>query len=172
MRRPMSEPAELAVLEGLRAKALPIPMDLAARRRWAEGFNEFLRAGHFGARLDLEDETVARLSIDRIEAHHLGGMGTSVVNGMIIAGLFDAALGVAGLVQFPGRRAGTVDLSIKLMRPSRGPITVYAVATKANDRLAFAQSELFSDGEYCATASGMVAVSGRAAASPEDGAGV
>lgn len=168
----MNEVSEAALVAGLRAKALPIPMDAEARRTWAAHFNEFLDRGYFGARLDLEDTAVARLRLERIEAHHLGGMGTNVVNGMIIAGLFDAALGVAGLAQFPGRRAGTVDLSIKLMRPSRGPITVYAVATKANDRLAFAQSELFSDGEYCATASGMVVVSGRAAVSRDDGAGV
>lgn len=168
----MNKVEEAAVVDGLRAKALPIPMDIDARRQWADGFNRFLARGHFGARLDLEDEAVARLSLHRIEDHHLGGMGTNVVNGMIIAGLFDAALGVAGLAQFPGRRAGTVDLSIKLQRPSRGPITVYAVATKTNDRLAFVQSELFSAGEYCASASGMVVVSGRVAVSAEDGAGV
>lgn len=168
----MNEVSEAAVVEGLRARALPIPMDIEGRRAWAAHFNAFLDKGYFGARLDLEDAAVARLGLDRIEPHHLGGMGTNVVNGMIIAGLFDAALGVAGLAQFPGRRAGTVDLSIKLLRPSRGPITVYAVATKANDRLAFAQSELFSAGEYCATATGLVVVSGRAAASPDDGAGV
>jgi acyl-coenzyme A thioesterase PaaI-like protein len=75
----------------------------------------------------------------------------------VIAGLFDAALGVAGVIQFAPRRAGTVELSVKFMRPTRGrSVDAYAIALKRAEGLAFMEGELWSEGKLCAVATGIV----------------
>ncbi|HRP87858.1 MAG TPA: hotdog domain-containing protein, partial [Gammaproteobacteria bacterium] len=107
-------------LEALRARARPIPLDADARCAWAEQFNAMPAMSATGAALDLEDPALVRVHLSEVGPHHRGGMGSSAVNGAVIAGLFDAALGVAGVLQFAGRRAGTVELSVKFMRPTRG----------------------------------------------------
>ena len=114
--------------------------------------------GTIGARLDLSDPAVVRIGLAEVGEHHLGGMGTRAVNGAVIDGLFDLALGVAGTVQFGGRRAGTVELSIKLMRPAlEAPIEVLSVALKRSPHLCFTEAELYAEGRLCAVASGIVA---------------
>jgi acyl-coenzyme A thioesterase PaaI-like protein len=80
----------------------------------------------------------------------------------VLAGCFDVALGVAGVLQFEGRRAGTVELSMKFMRPAvGGTVTAYGIALKRADNIAFVEGELFCGGRFCARASGMVATAAR-----------
>ncbi len=146
-------------LEGLRARALEIPLPLPARQKWAGGFNALPAMQHFGATLYLDDERLVHVRLPRVEEHHRGGLGTSAVNGAVIAGLFDCVLGVAGVLQFPDQRTGTVELSIKLLRPVMGDaVEMYGIAIKASRSIAFVESELFSGGRMCALATGMVAV--------------
>lgn len=146
-------------LDGLRSRAMTIPMPLPEREKWAAGFNRLAAMRHFGATLDLGDDKVVRVMLPKVEDHHRGGLGTSAVNGAVIAGMFDCALGVAGVMQFPGQRTGTVELSIKLLRPVIGDtLEFYGVAIKSSQAIAFAESELFSGGRLCALATGMVAV--------------
>lgn len=146
-----------ASLEALRARARPIPMDAAARREWADQFNAMPAMSVMGAALDLSDPAVVRVHLSEVRPHHQGGMGISAVNGAVIAGLFDAALGVAGVIQFAARRAGTVELSVKFMRPTRGrSVDAYAIALKRAEGLAFMEGELWSEGKLCAVATGIV----------------
>jgi len=146
-----------ASLEALRARARPIPMDAVARREWADQFNAMPAMGVMGATLDLSDPAVVRVHLSEVRPHHQGGMGSSAVNGAVIAGLFDAALGVAGVIQFAARRAGTVELSVKFMRPTRGrSVDAYAIALKRAEGLAFMEGELWSEGKLCAVATGIV----------------
>jgi acyl-coenzyme A thioesterase PaaI-like protein len=64
---------------------------------------------------------------------------------------------VAGVIQFPGRRAGTVELSVKFMRPTRGrSVDAYAITLKRAEGLAFMEGELWSEGKLCAVATGIV----------------
>lgn len=146
-------------LEGLRSRALAIPMADNLRESWARSFNDLAAMKHFGASLDLEDSHLVHVALPKLEDHHRGGLLTNAVNGAVIAGLFDCALGVAGVMQFPGKRTGTVELSIKLLRAVVGnTLDFYAVAIKASDSIAFAESELFCGGRVCAMATGIVAV--------------
>ena len=146
-------------LDGLLARALTIPMAEPDREKWAGGFNQRAAMQHFGATLDLADDKLVRVVLPKVEDHHRGGLGTSAVNGAVIAGMFDCALGVAGVMQFPRQRTGTVELSIKLLRPVVGDtLEFYAVAIKSSQAIAFAESELFSGGRLCALATGMVAI--------------
>jgi acyl-coenzyme A thioesterase PaaI-like protein len=146
-----------ASLEALRARARPIPMDTAAREAWADQFNALPAMRAMDASLDLSDPAVVRVHLSEVRPHHQGGMGSAAVNGAVIAGLFDAALGVAGVLQFPGRRAGTVELSVKFMRPTRGAsVDAYAITLKRAEGLAFLEGELWSEGKLCAMATGIV----------------
>ena len=153
-------------LAALRARAQPIPLDAGARRRFEERMNGLASMRLMGARLDLGDPDVVRIGLAAVAEHHLGGLGTNAVNGAVIAGLFDAALGVAGTLQFGGQRAGTVELSIKLMRPAfEPPLEVLAITVKHSPHLAFTAAELYSSDRLCAIATGIVAL----ATSPQDG---
>lgn len=152
----MSDPVTSS-LEALRARGRRIPMDVDQRRRWQEGFNALAGMEVMGATLDLSDECLVRVHLPEVGPHHQGGMGSSAVNGAVIAGLFDAALGVAGVIQFPGKRAGTVELSVKFLRPTRGQsVDAWAVALKRAEGLAFVEGELYAHGRLCAVATGIV----------------
>jgi acyl-coenzyme A thioesterase PaaI-like protein len=153
-------------LDALRARAMAIPLDASAREAWAARMNRMPAMQVIGATLDLGDPQLVALRLPTVAEHHVGGLGTRAVNGAIIAGLFDGALGVAGVLQFVGRRAGTVELSIKLMRPAfEAPLEAYGLCVKRTPHLAFTEAELYSDGRLCAAATGIVAV----ASQPKDG---
>jgi acyl-coenzyme A thioesterase PaaI-like protein len=146
-------------LEGLRRRAQPIPLDAAERHAWAEQFNDLPALRRFETSVDLADAAIVRVVLESIREHHLGGLRLRAVNGAVLAGLFDCALGVAGTLQFRGKRAGTCELSMKFMRAVfESPIEVFATCVKRTDTLAFAESALYSNGRLCAIASGLVAV--------------
>lgn len=152
------ENQQLAV-EALRARGLAMALSAPERIAWAEGFNKLPAMRHFGSTLDLGDDVVVRTVLPQVDEHHRGGLGTAAVNGAVIAGLFDCALGVAGVMQLPGKRTGTVELSIKLLRPVLGDcVDLYAVAIKRSKQIVFAEAQLFSGGRLCALGSGMVAI--------------
>lgn len=149
-------------LEALRARAQRIPLDAAARAAWAARMNALPAMQLMGARLDLADEAIVRMSLETVAPHHLGGLGTKAVNGGVIAGLFDGALGVAGVLQFAGQRAGTIELSMKLMRPAfEAPLVVHGICVRRSAHLAFTEAECYADGRLCAAASGIVAVASK-----------
>lgn len=146
-------------LDGLRTHAQPIPLDADARSQWVAQFNLIPAVTHFGAVVDLSDSTIVRVRLAAVREEHLGGLRLRAVNGAVLAGLFDCAMGVAGTLQFPGKRAGTCELALKFMRAAFDePLEVFSVCTKKSGNLAFAASELYSNGRLCATGTGIVAV--------------
>lgn len=121
-------------------------------------FNKLDAITHFGATVETRENHLVLVELANVKTHHQGGLGTHAVNGAVVAGLFDCGLGVAGLLQFPGRRSGTTELSVKFLRPVLGEqVRVYAAAIKTADNVAFVEGMLFSGKALCATASGMVA---------------
>lgn len=146
-------------LEGLRARAQPIPLADAQREEWARQFNLVPAVRHFEATLDLSHPPLVRIVLAQVGEHHLGGLRLRAVNGAVLAGLFDCALGVAGVLQFPDKRAGTCELSMKFMRAAfEAPLEVFAACVKRTGNLSFTEAELYSDGRLCALATGIVAV--------------
>jgi len=146
-------------LDGLRARAQPIGLDESGRRAWAEQFNQLPAVRRFDTAIDLSDGAIVRVFMDEIRDYHLGGLRLRAVNGAVLAGIFDCALGVAGTLQFVDKRAGTCELSLKFMRAVfEAPIEAFAVCVKRTDTLAFTESALFSNGRLCAMATGLVAV--------------
>lgn len=148
-----------AQLDGLRARAQAIPLPRAERVTWAEQFNRLPAVRHSGIDVILADDKLVHVLLSDVADHHLGGLRLRAVNGAVLAGLFDCALGVAGTLQFTGRRCGTCELSLKFMRGVFDtPIDVYAACVKRSETLAFVESELYSGGKLCALATGLVAV--------------
>jgi acyl-coenzyme A thioesterase PaaI-like protein len=166
MHRNVDEPAKIEALarEALAARGLPVRLPPDQRQRWQDEFNRIPGMRYMGCRLDLSDGRVIAVHLPKVEPHHQGGLGTDAVNGAVLAGFFDVALGVAGVLQFPGRQSGTVELSIKFMRPTVGDsLIAYAVALKRSENLAFVESELYSANRLCALATGMVATTASSA---------
>ncbi|HEY7377564.1 MAG TPA: PaaI family thioesterase [Steroidobacteraceae bacterium] len=146
-------------LAGLRARAQAIPLAEPARLEWARQFNRLPGVTHFGLTIDLTDSLLVRVTLPAIDEHHVGGLRSRAVNGAVLAGLFDCALGVAGTLQFDQRRAGTCELSMQFMRAVLdAPLEVFGACIKRTDNLAFAESALYSNGKLCAIATGIVAV--------------
>jgi acyl-coenzyme A thioesterase PaaI-like protein len=146
-------------LSGLRARAQAIPLSEGDRAAWGEQFNRLPAVQYAGIHVDFTDPRIVRVTLGRIEDHHVGGLQLRAVNGAILAGIFDCALGVAGALQLAGKRSGTCELSLKFMRAAfDAPIDAFAACVKRTDTLAFVESELYSDGKLCAIATGLAAV--------------
>ncbi|HVZ45009.1 MAG TPA: PaaI family thioesterase [Ramlibacter sp.] len=150
-------------------EAMDIPLDAAARRAWQDQFNQWPAVRHFALELDLSHSKAVRLVMHEQQPFHLGGSGDagagggSAVNGAILASMFDGVLGVAGALQQPGRRAGTVELSIKFLRPVMGTPSAFGWALKRTDTMVFVEAILLDEcHRRCAQANGIVS----AAASP------
>ena len=150
--------AQRLAFAALDARGLDIPLDEGARVAFAAQFNQIPAMSFMGCELDLAHPRVVRVHLPQVQVHHQGGMGTEAVNGAVLAGLADCALGVAGVMQFNGQRSGSVEMSIKFMRPTVGrSVDAYAVALKKGGSVVFAEIEVYCEGTLSAIATGMVA---------------
>ncbi|MGE0352005.1 MAG: PaaI family thioesterase [Gemmatimonadales bacterium] len=128
-------------------------------RRW----NQLAPMRHLGARADFQDPAAVRIEIDPVLEHHRGGMGTEAINGAVISGLCDAAVGMVGFLHTQGRRAGTAQLNVVFLRPLLGDRAIATGRlTRAGTNLIFAAVEVTDErGTVCARCEGIVAVSGK-----------
>lgn len=153
---PRSE-AERLALAALAARGLSFGLEAPAAQAFQARFNAIPAMVHMGCVLELSNAPVIRVDLPEVQSHHRGGMGTEAVNGAVLAGLGDCALGVAGVLQFNGERSGTVEMSIKFLRPTVGhAVTAYAVALKRGGNVVFSEAELYCEGQLCALATGLV----------------
>lgn len=141
------------------ARGVPIALPMAEREQWQAAFNQLPVMVHLGAFVDIRDPVTVRVVLPKFYPYHLGGMGGTSMNGGMIAAMFDCALAVAGILQFPEQAAGTVDLSIKISRAVCSQrVVAYSRAIKRTETIAFVEAVLF-DGQnrHCASAAGIVA---------------
>jgi len=133
---------------------------LAALRALADAWNASPPMQRLGARLDFQRVDRVRAVIDPVEVYHRGGMGTDAVNGVILAGLFDLAIGTVGWLTRPDTRSATVSLAMTFLKPTRGNrVTVEAQLLRAGTNLTFAAAEIFDgDDHVTARCDGSVAV--------------
>lgn len=150
---------------------LPGPAERAA---FAARFNDHPGMRHMGVRVDLLAPDVVRAYVDPVLPEHRGGMGTDAVNGAVIAGVFDLAIGLVGHFHALGRQAGTVQLSMHFLRPVTGSrFEVLGRAVRAGRSLIFAAADLLNEsGTLCARCEGIVAVREAPVAAPGAEAGV
>ena len=113
-----------------------------------------------GARLEFQRVDRVRAVLDPVELYHRGGMGTDAVNGAVLAGLFDLAIGTVGWLTRPDTRSATVSLAMMFFKPTRGDrVSVEAWLLRSGTNLTFAAAEIFDgDGQVTARCDGTVAV--------------
>jgi uncharacterized protein (TIGR00369 family) len=113
-----------------------------------------------GARLEFGRVDRVRVVLEPVHSYHRGGMGTDAVNGIVLAGLFDLAIGTVGWLTRPDGRSGTVSLSMTFLRPTRGErVVAEARLLRAGTNLTFAAAEIFDGaGVVTARCDGTVAV--------------
>ena len=138
----------------------PAYATLEALRALAEGWNESPPMQRLGARLDFDRVDRVRAVLDPVAPYHRGGMGTDAVNGVVLAGLFDLAIGTVGWLTRPDARSATVSLAMTFLRPTRGDrVVVEARLLRAGTNLTFAAAEIFDgNGQVTARCDGTVAV--------------
>jgi uncharacterized protein (TIGR00369 family) len=141
------------------ADTIPPPAVLQElERRW----NEHPGIRRMGVKLDLTSTPGrVRASIDPVEPHHRGGMGTSAVNGPTIAALFDLVTGLTAYLSAVGKRVGVAQLNIQFLRPVKGDrLHAIGTTTRAGRSLSFVSAELFDQADtLCARADGLVSIS-------------
>jgi acyl-coenzyme A thioesterase PaaI-like protein len=158
----LPRPLNMNPMDQLRSAALAMPRNDEDRTQWHTKFNESTFVRQFGFDLDLSDSHFTRVWLRKLQPFHMGGLGTAaVVNGAVIAGMIDIGLGIAGTQQFPDRFTGTVDLSIKLMKPTMGPeVVLYAWATEKRTNVVYVAAEVHdATNGRTAMAQGIVAAS-------------
>jgi uncharacterized protein (TIGR00369 family) len=129
-------------------------------RQLADSWNGTGPMKRLGVRLEFERVDRVRAIIDPVEPYHRGGIGTAAVNGAVLAGLFDLAIGTVGWLSRPNTRSATVSLSMTFLRPTRGDrVVVEARLLRAGVNLTFAAAEITDgSGEVTARCDGTVAV--------------
>ena len=133
---------------------------LEALKALADVWNSSPPMRQLGARLEFDRLDRVRAVIDPVMPYHRGGMGTEAVNGPVLAGLFDLAIGTVGWLTRPDTRSATVTLAMTFLRPTRGDrVVVEARLLRAGTNLAFAAAEILDErGEVTARCDGTVAV--------------
>jgi uncharacterized protein (TIGR00369 family) len=131
-----------------------------ALRAFADKWNGSPPMRHFGARLEFERIDRVRAVIDPVSAFHRGGMGTDAVSGVVLAGLFDLAIGTVGWLSRPDARTATVNLAMSFIRPTRGDrVVAEARRIRSGVNLIFASAEVLEGaGEVTARCDGTCAV--------------
>ena len=137
----------------------PISGELSAdeRKRIEDRWNVLPAMRYLGARVDLSDPALVRLVVDPVQPHHRGGLGTEAVNGVVMAGLFDLAIGLVAHFTALQQRVGTVQLNVQYMRPVHGSrFDVRGRLVRRGRTLVFATADLVDqEGTVCAKCDGM-----------------
>jgi acyl-coenzyme A thioesterase PaaI-like protein len=138
-------------------RAPPAP---EALRAYAEGFNRSLTLRHFGATLEFPSAELIRATL-QVQPAQRGGMGDgALVNGAVIAGLFDLVVGCTGALVDPLRRSATLQLSMSFERPVDGDtITCEGWVDRAGSRMLFSSAVVRNAaGVVCARCQGVVRI--------------
>jgi acyl-coenzyme A thioesterase PaaI-like protein len=140
---------------------LPPALTDDLRTELAGRWNAHPGIARIGARLEIVSATELRATVDPIQPHHRGGMGTSAVNGPTIAAIFDLVTGLTGYLQAPGKRAAVAQLNVRFLRPVLGTkFQVIGRPARTGHSLVFVGCELVDEaGMTCAQCDGLVSIS-------------
>lgn len=136
--------------------------DLAISGKWKEIehlFNKSPQLKHIGAKIDLTNPEHPIAFIDELTEIHSGGIGSDAVNGGVIAGLADLALGLLGLLHYKDGMTATAQLTVHYLKPFRTKsISATSIIQQVVGNRIFGTVELCNDkGEVCAIAYGALA---------------
>ncbi len=136
--------------------------DMVINGRWKEVediFNKSIQLKAMGATIDLSDPKAPRASIAELMPEHGGGIGSSAVNGGVIASVAELALGLLGLCYFKEGMTATAQLTVHYLKPFRTEsLNAVALTQRVVGNRIFGTVELSNDkGEVCAIAYGALA---------------
>ena len=117
--------------------------------RAAEFLNQSAPLAHAGIRVSFPATDLVVAEIPTVRDEHRGGLGSSAVNGGVLAALFDLVTGCTSLLVAPGRRSATVQLSMSFERPVFGDTVraeAHPLCQRAPTRRARAGVRTMSDG--------------------------
>ncbi len=140
----------------------PLPPSPQQLERYAELFNESVTLKYFGVRIAFPEGKRVEIRLDHIRPEHRGGLGTSAVNGGVLAALFDLAIGCTPALVDPTKRTATMQLSISFEKPVFGDsLRVESKVNSVGKSILFATAKIFdSQGTECARCQGVVRISG------------
>lgn len=129
--------------------------------RYAARFNESETLKFFGVRIAFPTLERVEIRMDAIRPEHRGGLGTSAVNGGVLAAMFDLALGCTPALIDPTRRSATMQLSMSFERPVFGDsLLTEARIDSARKLVLFSSARILdSSGIECARCQGVVRIS-------------
>jgi uncharacterized protein (TIGR00369 family) len=129
--------------------------------RYAEAFNRSKTLQYFGVRIDFPNADRVVASIEQIRPEQRGGLGTSAVNGGVLAALFDLVIGCTPALLDPVRRTATMQLSMSFERPLQGNSLRAEARIDAHGKSTlFASAQIFDErGVECARCQGVVRIS-------------
>ncbi len=135
--------------------------------RAAEFLNQSAPLAHAGIRVSFPATDLVVAEIPTVRDEHRGGLGSSAVNGGVLAALFDLVTGCTSLLVAPGRRSATVQLSMSFERPVFGDtVRAEARVDSLGRRTLFASARLLDGrGQVCARCQTVVALA-RSGAAP------
>jgi acyl-coenzyme A thioesterase PaaI-like protein len=151
---------------------VPPPRPTAAElNALAELWNRSEVLRHHGMRVSFQPDRV--VDLPEVRPEHLGGLGTSAVNGLVLAGLFDLAVGSTVVLVDPRRRSATVQLSMSFERAVFGrSVRCEAWIDRAGQRTLFASAHILDEqGQVCARCQAVVAMSRQALDEPQGAPG-
>jgi acyl-coenzyme A thioesterase PaaI-like protein len=127
---------------------------------------------HHGMRVAFTPDRVV-VDLPEVRAEHRGGLGTAAVNGLVLAGLFDLAVGSTVMLLDPRRRSATVQLSMSFERAVFGSSArCEAWIDRAGQRTLFASARILdAEGQVCARCQAVVAMSRQALEGPQGAPG-
>lgn len=139
--------------------------------RYAERLNAHASLQMMGVRVEFPDANRLTIEVAHVPLAMRGGLGDdNIVNGGVLSGLCDLAIGCTGALVDPESRSATVQLSIRFEKPLRGErILGQARVDRATQRLIFASAELSdAEGQVCVRCQGLVSlIKSPAAPAPE-----
>jgi uncharacterized protein (TIGR00369 family) len=129
--------------------------------RYAQAFNQSKTLKYFGVRIDFPGGEKVVAVIDQIRPEQRGGLGTSAVNGGVLAALFDLVIGCTPALLDPARRTATMQLSMSFQRPVRGDALRAEARIDAHGKsILFSSAQILDErGVECARCQGVVRIS-------------
>lgn len=134
---------------------------LIANERWAEvaaQFSDMAFAKHLGISVSLDDPEHPVCTVSEIKDFHLGGIGRDFVNGAVLSGMVDLALGITALPHARMMAFATSNVSLDLAKPVRsGPFYAVSKCNQIIGRKLFSEVVIYDhDDKPCVFGTGTI----------------
>jgi acyl-coenzyme A thioesterase PaaI-like protein len=139
----------------------PTPPTPELLARYAAEFNKSSTLRFFGVQIAFPDQQTIEVRLDKIIPEQRGGLGTSAVNGGVLAAIFDLVIGCTSALFDPTRRSATMQLSMSFERPVFGDsLRAEGRIDAAGGSVLFSSARLFDgNGTECARCQGLIRIS-------------